>query len=157
MIAHVFALTAPVEPSTVWRHWVDIDHWPNHFPGLKSARLNGPVAVGAVGLIKPDKGAKWSFRIAEVDRGKKRFAIERKLLFTTLRIGFALDRPEDVEDADSPEPPLPAAPDTWTMTYSVDVKGALAAIYDRTVARSIVKRLPALARSVVAASPPEQD
>ena len=88
MIAHVFALTAPVEPSTVWRHWVDVDHWPNHFPGLKSARLNGPVAVGAVGLIKPDKGAKWSFRIAEVDRGKKRFAIERKLLFTTLRIGF---------------------------------------------------------------------
>ena len=45
MIAHVFALTAPVEPSTVWRHWVDVDHWPNHFPGLKSARLNGPVAV----------------------------------------------------------------------------------------------------------------
>ena len=49
MIVHTYALTAPVSPSAVWRHWVDVDQWTDHFSGLASARLNGPVAIGAVG------------------------------------------------------------------------------------------------------------
>lgn len=157
MIVHTHALTAPVEPVAVWRHWVDVDHWPQYFPGLKTATLNGPVAVGAVGLIKPNRGGRWSFRIAEVDRSKKRFAIERKLLLTTLRFSFALDRPEDIDGADTDEPPLPSAPDLWTATYRVELKGALSAIYDRTAARPIVRHLEQLASQVAQASPPETD
>lgn len=155
MIVHVFALTAPVEPTAVWRHWVDVDQWPDHFPGLKTAKLNGPVAVGAVGLVKPLRGRRWSFRIAEVDRSKKRFAIERKLLFTTLRFSFALDRPEEIEDGDTLEPQLPSDPDTWTATYTVTLKGTLAAIYDRTAARPIARQLERLAASVAESSPPQ--
>ena len=157
MIVHTYALTAPVSPSAVWRHWVDVDQWTDHFPGLASARLNGPVAIGAVGLIKPDRGPRWSFRISAVDRVKKRFAIERKLLLTTLRFSFALDRPEDIEGADTDEPPLPAAPDVWTATYRVELKGALAAVYERTAARPIVRQLERLASGVAEASPPETD
>ena len=107
MIVHTYALTAPVSPSAVWRHWVDVDQWTDHFPGLASARLNGPVAIGAVGLIKPDRGPRWSFRISAVDRVKKRFAIERKVLFGVVRLEFALERPEEAEDAAAFDPPLP--------------------------------------------------
>ena len=157
MIVHSHALTAPVDPATVWQHWVDVDQWPDYFPGLKTAKLNGPVAVGAVGLVKPNRGGRWSFRIAQVDRTKKRFAIERKLLLTTLRFSFALDRPEDIEGADTDEPPLPATPDVWTATYRVELKGALAAVYERTAARPIVRQLERLASGVAEASPPETD
>ncbi|QIK72457.1 hypothetical protein G7070_09490 [Propioniciclava coleopterorum] len=98
---------------------------------------------------------RWSFRIAEVDRSKKRFAIERKLLFTTLRFSFALDRPEEIEDGDTLEPQLPSDPDTWTATYTVTLKGTLAAIYDRTAARPIARQLERLAASVAESSPPQ--
>lgn len=147
MIVHSCTFTAPVEPTTVWRHWVDVDHWPEYFPGLKTARLNGPVAVGAMGLVKPKRGGRWSFQIAEVDRSKKRFAIERKLLLATLRFSFALDRPESATAV--------AAPDMWTATYTVQLKGALAKVHDRTNARPIAEQFEMLAKRVADASPPE--
>lgn len=151
MIVHRYSLTAPVEPTAVWRHWVDVDHWPEYFPGLKTARLNGPVAVGAMGLVKPKRGGRWSFQIAEVDRSKKRFAIERKLLFATLRFSFALDRPEEDDAAGATKP---ANPDLWTATYTIQVKGALAKVHDRANARLIAEQFERLARRVAEASAP---
>ena len=156
MIVHTYALTAPVSPSAVWRHWVDVDQWTDHFPGLASARLNGPVAIGAVGLIKPDRGPRWSFRISAVDRVKKRFAIERKVLFGVVRLEFALERPEEAEEAEDAaafDPPLPASPDAWSMVYTVTITGPLAVVYDRFAGRPIAKQSPDLSTSVAAASP----
>ena len=153
MIVHTYALTAPVSPSAVWRHWVDVDQGADHFPGLRASKLNGPVAVGAVGLVRPQRGPRWSFRISAVDRAKKRFAIERKVLFGVVRLEFALQRPEELDDADAFEPPLPAGPDTWSMVYTVTLTGPLAVVYDRVAGRPIAKQLPELSASVAAQSP----
>ena len=78
------------------------------------------------------------------------------MLFGVVRLEFALERPEEAEEAEDAaafDPPLPASPDAWSMVYTVTITGPLAVVYDRFAGRPIAKQLPDLSTSAAAASP----
>jgi len=48
--------TAP--PATVWRVWSDVNRWPEWNPDMKESRLDGPLKLGATGMINTKSGGK---------------------------------------------------------------------------------------------------
>lgn len=86
VIVHEYALTAAVDPQVVWDRWTRIDAWPVDSPNVVRAQLNGPVAVGAVGWVKPRRGPKVSFRIVDANRMAGHFELLTRLLLGTMDV-----------------------------------------------------------------------
>ena len=45
-------------PASVWSVWSDVNHWPEWNPDMKEARLDGPLKLGATGMINTRSGGK---------------------------------------------------------------------------------------------------
>src|SRR3989440_3873301 len=52
------SLETAASPAEVWRVWSDIDHWPEWNPDMKESRLDGPLKLGATGMIHTRSGGK---------------------------------------------------------------------------------------------------
>lgn len=59
--SHSFETTAAAEQ--IWRLWTDVTTWSKWDGGLKTAFLDGPFQVGAVGKIVPHTGANAKFTV----------------------------------------------------------------------------------------------
>ena len=57
--------TAPA--SAFFTRWIDHDSWGEWSPDTDWVHLDGPVALGAVGIIKPAGGPKTRFTISALD------------------------------------------------------------------------------------------
>ena len=55
-------------PSSFFRRWLDHTTWPEWSPDTEWARVDGPVAVGARGVLKPVGGPRIAFTVAECER-----------------------------------------------------------------------------------------
>ncbi|MFV0451971.1 MAG: hypothetical protein ACK5LS_06970 [Propioniciclava sp.] len=140
MIVHEAVDTAALDPQIVWDRWTRIECWPVDSPNIARARLNGPVAQGALGWIKPTRGPRVSFRIADADRMAGHFAIEAKMFLGTLIIERELERAE-VNAAGQQE---------WTLTHRVTFRGLLARVWNRVVGRDLSSTLPGVLANVMA-------
>lgn len=155
MGVHEHTLTAEVDPSIVWERWTDVELWATDDPGIAKAKLNGPLAKGALGWLQPAKGPRTSFRIVEVDRQKLRFTTESKLLLATLRLEHHMTRPtpdaaaSEATDARADTQPDPNA---WQITHRVTIKGPLAPLWERLIGRSLRADLPVVIANVAAAA-----
>src|SRR5256885_8677636 len=69
--------TAP--PATVWRVWSDINRWPEWNPDMKESRLDGPLKLGATGMINTKSGGKHDVVVTHFQDGRS-FELESTAL-----------------------------------------------------------------------------
>jgi len=139
---HEHTVTAVVDRAAVWSLWTDVAGWPRLDPGVRKARLHGPVARGALGWVQPVKGPRWVFRIAEADPGAGRFVVEAALLLATLTVEREITRAD----------PDASAPHAWRLAHRVRIRGPLAGLWDRALGRPIAEGFVPAAERVVAAA-----
>ena len=150
MGVHSHSVTAAVDPAVVWERWTEVENWPVDDPDIVKAKLNGPLAKGALGMIQPRGGFRTPFTIVEVDRRKLRFTLETKLPLAVMRFEHALDRPAD--DPHEHEPLAEMDPDAWVLTHTLTITGPFAKLWDRIVGRSFLKGLPTVLTNIVRAA-----
>lgn len=152
MGVHEHTLTAEVDPSVVWERWTNPELWATDDPGVTKAKLNGPLAKGALGWVQPTKGPRTAFRIVEVNRQKLRFATERKLLLATLRLEHEMTRPPADADASGDEAESDAVvdPNAWQITHRITISGPLTPLWERLVGRGMRADLPFVIANVAA-------
>lgn len=56
--------TSTATPAAFFARWIDHDTWPQWSPDTEWVRLDGPVEVGARGVLKPKGGPKAKFVIS---------------------------------------------------------------------------------------------
>lgn len=135
MGVHEHTVRASVDPKVVWERWTNTDLWPSDDPAVAKAKLNGPVAKGALGMVRWN-GRKATFRIVEVDRQKMRFGIEAKALLATLRVDHLLDQVEGEGELRE-------------FTHRLTITGPLARLWDRLVGRRIADGMPTVMGNIV--------
>lgn len=149
------SVTAAVDPTVVWEHWTDVEHWVVDDPAITRARLNGPVAKGATGVVRRN-GRRVSFRLALVDRQKLRFALESRFPMMVLRLDYALERPEEgVDGAEvevGGEADREVDPALRVLSHTVTTRGPLAKVWDRLLIKKFAADQPAVMANIVAAA-----
>ena len=141
MIVHEHTLTARVDPSVVWDRWTQVEHWPVDDPFIVRAKLNGPIAKGAIGWVKAAKGPRTVFRFAEVDRMARRFVVQSALFLATITEEHEMTRVEETED-----------PHDWQITQRLIFTGLLARAWNRYIGKDMAAQLPATLDRVVGAA-----
>ena len=69
-------------PSSVWRVWSDVNHWPEWNPDMKESRLDGPLKLGAAGVIDTRSGGKHDVVVTHYEEGRS-FELESTALPAT--------------------------------------------------------------------------
>lgn len=86
--SHTIQTTASAE--VIWQLWTDVEKWPEWDSELKSAALEGPFTLGAVGRLSPKRGASSRFVISQLtdsDQPKQRsYTLTVSLPLCRLRI-----------------------------------------------------------------------
>jgi hypothetical protein len=73
------SLETAAAPATVWRVWSDVNHWPEWNPDMNESRLDGPLKLGATGMINTKSGGKHDVVVTHFDDGKS-FELESTAL-----------------------------------------------------------------------------
>jgi len=63
------ALETKASPDRVWRVWSDVNHWPEWNPDMKESRINGPLKLGATGMIDTRSGGKHDVVVTHFEDG----------------------------------------------------------------------------------------
>jgi polyketide cyclase/dehydrase/lipid transport protein len=66
-------------PSVVWRVWSDVNHWPDWNPDMKESRLDGPLKLGATGMIDTRSGGRHDVVVTHYEEGRS-FELESTAL-----------------------------------------------------------------------------
>jgi hypothetical protein len=69
-------------PADVWRVWSDVNHWPEWNPDMKESRLDGPLKLGATGMINTRSGGKHDVVVTHYEEGRS-FELESTALPAT--------------------------------------------------------------------------
>jgi hypothetical protein len=59
--------TSTADPGAFFAKWIDHSSWSDWSPGSEWAKIDGPVAVGTTGALKPKGGPKTKFTIGTVE------------------------------------------------------------------------------------------
>ena len=113
--------------QAIWdRAYADADAWPQWNPEIASARLDEPLALGAVARIRFRTGARIKFRVIEFDAGRL-FTDEARLPLARMGHRHLLE-------------PLP---DGGTrLTNTIYLRGPLAGLWARVLGRRAAAALP---------------
>jgi hypothetical protein len=66
-------------PADVWRIWSDVNRWPEWNPDMNESRLDGPLKMGATGMINTKSGGKHDVVVTHYEDGKS-FELESTAL-----------------------------------------------------------------------------
>ncbi|HVH63683.1 MAG TPA: SRPBCC family protein [Candidatus Dormibacteraeota bacterium] len=66
-------------PAAVWRVWSDVNRWPEWNPDMKASRLDGPLKLGATGMIDTRSGGKHDVVVTHFEDGRS-FELESTAL-----------------------------------------------------------------------------
>lgn len=66
-------------PGAVWRVWSDVNRWPEWNPDMKASRLDGPLKLGATGMIDTRSGGKHDVVVTHFEEGRS-FELESTAL-----------------------------------------------------------------------------
>lgn len=126
-------LEASVEPAAVWRSaYADAEAWPRWNREIKSARLGGPLALGATARIVFRTGLRLRFRVVEFEEGRL-FTDEARLP------GARMGHRHLVEEDGSGS----------RLVNTIYVEGPLAALWRRILGPAAARSLPDAQRAVV--------
>src|SRR2546428_10371779 len=64
------SLETAASPADVWRVWSDVNHWPEWNPDMKESRLDGPLKLGATGMINTRSGGKHDVVVTHFEEGR---------------------------------------------------------------------------------------
>ena len=73
------SLETAAAPSAVWRVWSDVNHWPEWNPDMKESRLDGPLKLGATGMIDTRSGGRHDVVVTQYEEGRS-FELESTAL-----------------------------------------------------------------------------
>ncbi len=73
------SLETKASPATVWRVWSDVNHWPQWNPDMNESRIDGPLKLGATGMINTKSGGKHDVVVTQYEEGKS-FELESTAL-----------------------------------------------------------------------------
>jgi hypothetical protein len=128
-------LTAGAAAATVWeRAYASAEAWPRWNPEIESARLEGPLALGARPRVVFGTGLRLRFEVVELEEGRL-FTDEARL--PGARMGHR-HLVEPTEDGGS------------RLTNTIYVVGPLAAIWRRVLGPRAARSLPAAQRAAAA-------
>ena len=117
------SLDTSAAPDRVWRVWSDVNTWPRWNPDMKESRLDGPLKLGATGMINTRSGGKHDVVVTFFEAGRS-FELESTALPGTkmaIRASIA-----------------PSASGT-RMTQGFEPRGLLAPIVGPMMGSSILK------------------
>ena len=127
-------LEADVPPAAVWaRAYADAEAWPKWNAEIKSAHLDGPLALGAEAKIVFGTGLRLRFHVVEFDEGRL-FTDESRLP------GARMGHRHLVEPTES---------GGSRLTNTIYIEGPLAPIWRRIMGPRAAKSLPDAQRAVV--------
>ncbi|MET0305302.1 MAG: SRPBCC family protein [Solirubrobacterales bacterium] len=124
---------AEVAPADVWsRAYADVATWPKWNAELKSAALDGPLALGAVARIVFRTGLRLRFRVVEYEEGRL-FTDEARLP------GARMAHRHLVEPAG----------DAARLTNTIYIEGRVAWLWRRILGPAAARALPDAQRAIV--------
>jgi len=126
-------LETSIEPAAVWsRAYVDAEAWPRWNKELKSARLDGPLSLGATARIVFRTGLRLRFRVVEYEEGRL-FTDEARLP------GARMGHRHLVEPDGSGS----------RLVNTIYIEGPLAGLWRRILGPAAARTLPEAQRAVV--------
>lgn len=121
--------TSAASPKQLWTHYADPASWPNWDHDIAEVTIDGPIATGARGALKPTKGPRVSFVFSEVIPGV-RFTNVCRLPLARLTFSHRIE-----------------ASNTGTrFTHSAAITGPLSALFARIMGRDIATGMPTAMR-----------
>jgi hypothetical protein len=63
------SLETSASPAQVWSVWSDVNHWPEWNPDMNESRLDGPLKLGATGMINTKSGGKHDVVVTYFEEG----------------------------------------------------------------------------------------
>jgi len=76
------SLETSASPAAVWQVWSDVNSWPEWNPDMKESRLEGPLKLGATGMIDTRSGGKHDVVVTHYQEGRS-FELESTALPAT--------------------------------------------------------------------------
>lgn len=73
------SIETSASPAQVWRVWSDVNHWPDWNPDMKASRIDGPLKLGATGVIDTRSGGKHDVVVTHYEEGRS-FELESTAL-----------------------------------------------------------------------------
>jgi hypothetical protein len=73
------SLETGASPAAVWRVWSDVNRWPEWNPDMKESRIDGPLKLGATGMINTRSGGKHEVVVTYFQEGRS-FELESTAL-----------------------------------------------------------------------------
>jgi uncharacterized protein YndB with AHSA1/START domain len=73
------SLDTKASPAAVWRVWSDVNQWPQWNPDMNESRLDGPLKLGATGMINTKSGGKHDVVVTHYEDGRS-FELESTAL-----------------------------------------------------------------------------
>jgi hypothetical protein len=73
------SLDTKAAPSVVWRVWSDVNNWPQWNPDMNESHLEGPLKLGATGMINTKSGGKHDVVVTYFEDGRS-FELESTAL-----------------------------------------------------------------------------
>ena len=64
------SLETKAPPTRVWQIWSDVNTWPAWNPDMKESRLDGPLKLGATGMINTNSGGKHDVVVTHFEDGR---------------------------------------------------------------------------------------
>ena len=64
------SLETKATPARVWQVWSDVNTWPAWNPDMKESRLDGPLKLGATGMINTNSGGKHDVVVTHFEDGR---------------------------------------------------------------------------------------
>ncbi len=64
------SLETKAPTDRVWRVWSDVNRWPEWNPDMKESRLDGPLKLGATGMINTRSGGKHDVVVTHYQEGR---------------------------------------------------------------------------------------
>jgi hypothetical protein len=122
-----------VPPSTVWEQaYADASAWPRWNDELKSAKLDGPLRLGATAKIAFETGLRLRFQVVEFEEGRL-FTDEARLP------GARMGHRHLIE---------PSAGGS-RLTNTIYIEGLLAPLWQRILGPRAARTLPSAQRAIV--------
>lgn len=124
-------VTTGAAPSAVWARYADPAAWPSWDRDLASVTVDGPIAVGVRGTLRPLKGPPAVFVFTEVEPDVG-FTNVSRLPFAKLAVSHRI---------------TPASSGS-EVTHRVEINGPLAPLFGRLIGRRIAAALPGSMRTL---------
>ena len=128
--------TTRATPEQLWERYADPASWPAWDDGTESVSVEGPMAVGTRGRLKPKGGPTTTFEFTQVEPGRGFTDVTRlplaRLPLARLEFAHRIDPDEN----------------GTRFTHRVTITGPLSPLFARVVGRDVAAGLPGAMRAL---------